>query len=58
MGIGQKMLNKIPRGGRKIAAAKRTIDEIVGTATSRIFILLVGFIKCKFDNWSIKSGMS
>lgn len=45
MGTGQKMLNRIPRGGRKMAAEKRTIDKIAGNTTSRIFILLVEFIK-------------
>jgi hypothetical protein len=42
------MLNRIPRGGRKIAAEKRTIDKIAGNATSRILMLLVVFINARF----------
>lgn len=36
------MLNIIPRGGKKKAAEKRTIDKIAGKASARILINCVG----------------
>lgn len=38
------MLNKKPKGGKRIAAEKRIIEEIAGNATSRMFMSRVELI--------------